>query len=197
MYTGIVEATGTVVDVEAASDGRRLRVESDAFGPVERSDSVSLSGVCVTAERTGEDWIAGYLSPETCERTYLGSLAPGAAVNVELAMPADGRYHGHVVKGTVDCMGRIAAVEGDGDGWRYAVSVPDDFAPYLAEKGAVALDGASLTVATLTDEGFVVAVIPETYRLTTLSEKSVGDPVHLEADLFARYVHRRLEAGAD
>ena len=187
MFTGIVETTGEVLDAREETGGRRLRIGTE-FDDLSRGQSVSVSGVCLTVEEHDADHFEVFLAAETVERTYLGNLRPGDAVNVERAMPADGRFDGHVVQGHVDATTEITAIEEVGEDWRFAFALGDDWGRYLVEKGSVALDGVSLTVADLGADAFEVAIVPETYAVTTLGEKSVGDPVHVEVDVLAKYV---------
>jgi riboflavin synthase len=194
MFTGIVEETGTVRAVEETRDGRRLRLET-TFAGLERGQSVSVSGVCLTVEEHGDGWFEVFLATETVERTYLGELAVGDRVNLERALPAEGRLDGHIVQGHVDGTGEVLGVEQVGEDWYFEFSLPDEQARYVVEKGSIAVDGISLTVADRRAEAFTVAIVPETYEVTTLSEKSVGDPVHLEVDVVAKYVERLLDAG--
>jgi len=194
MFTGIVEETGEILAVEEDDDGRRLRVGT-SFG-LREGQSVSVSGACLTVEEHGDGWFSLFLAEETLDRTYLGDLEPGDAVNLERALPADGRLDGHVVQGHVDATGEVVAVERVGEDWRYTFSVPESQERYVVEKGSIAVDGISLTVADRDGGAFSVAVIPETYELTTLSGKAVGDPVHLEVDVIAKYVESLVETGA-
>jgi riboflavin synthase len=187
MFTGIVEATGEVVDAREEAGGRRLRVGT-GFDDLSRGQSISVSGVCLTVEEHDADAFEVFLAAETVERTYLGDLRPGDPVNVERAMPADGRFDGHVVQGHVDATTEITAIEEVGEDWRFAFALEGEWKRYLVEKGSVALDGVSLTVASRRPDVFEVAIVPETYAVTTLGEKSVGDPVHVEVDVLAKYV---------
>ncbi|WP_224268837.1 riboflavin synthase [Haloprofundus salinisoli] len=196
MYTGLVEATGRISKTEPAAEGRRLRVETPLASDLAVGDSAAISGVCLTVERRSDDWFEAFATEETLARTYLSDLRVDDAVNLERPMPVDGRFDGHVVKGTVDTTGTVAEIREQEKGVEFAFEVPDSFAGYLVEKGAVAVDGASLTVADYDDRRFTVAAIPETLRLTTLTEKDIGDPVHLEADVLAKYVERRLAVEA-
>jgi len=195
MFTGIVEETGAVRGREEADDGVRLRLGT-TFGDLDVGQSVSVSGVCLTVEDFGESedgrWFDVFLAEETRERTYLGALHPGEAVNLERAMPADGRFDGHLVQGHVDGTGEVQALEAVGEDWRLRVAVPDDLRRYVVEKGSLAIDGISLTVAAFEAGVGEVAIVPETYRLTTLSTKTAGDPVHLEVDVIAKYVESML-----
>ncbi len=195
MFTGIVEETATVASVTPDGDGRRLRIAVDSIGPFEHGQSISVSGVCLTVETFGEDYFTVFTAEETLSKTYLGELAKGDSVNVERALPADGRLDGHVVQGHVDTTTEVREIERVDEDWRFTFALPEGHEQYLAGRGSVALDGISLTVAEVDDSAgtFTVAIIPTTYELTTLSEKSVGDPVHVEVDVLAKYVERMLD----
>jgi len=215
MFTGIVEGTGTVRARTETDDGLRLKVGVDGvegFDDLGHGQSISVSGVCLTVEEYGvgegatdgddptgdgdSGWFEVFLASETVEKTYLGEVREGDAVNVERAMPADGRFDGHVVQGHVDTVAEVTAIERVGEDWRFTFSIPEDHDDYLVDKGSVTLDGISLTVAEKRGDEFDVAVIPTTYDLTTLSAKSVGDPVHLEVDVIAKYVENMLDGYA-
>ena len=196
MFTGIVEGTGEITGVEAGEEGRRLRVRTGSgldFADLHHGQSISVSGVCLTVEAFGDGWFEVFLASETVEKTYLGTLGEGDAVNLERAMPADGRFDGHLVQGHVDGTATVEGIERVGDDWRFTFALPDEHARYVVSKGSVTLDGISLTVAERRDDEFDVAIIPTTYDLTTLYSKSVGDPVHLEVDVVAKYVERMLD----
>ena len=194
MFTGIVEGTGEIATVEATEEGRRLRIRTGLdFDDLHHGQSISVSGVCLTVEAFDDDWFEVFLAAETVEKTYLGSLGVGDPVNLERAMPADGRFDGHLVQGHVDGTARIEAIERVGDDWRFTFALPGEHTQYVVSKGSVTLDGISLTVAERRDEAFDVAIIPTTYDVTTLASKSVGDPVHLEVDVVAKYVERMLD----
>jgi riboflavin synthase len=196
MFTGIVEGTGEVIDVDVTEEGRRLRL-GHGFDAVEGGQSISVSGVCLTVEEYGDDWFSVFLAEETVAKTYLGAVEVGDAVNLERAMPADGRFDGHVVQGHVDGVATVEAVDRVGDDWWFTFSLPAELRRYVVSKGSIALDGISLTVAELDDEAGTVsvAVIPTTYDLTTLSAKAPGDPVHVEVDVVAKYVERLVGEG--
>ncbi|QLK27666.1 riboflavin synthase [Natrinema zhouii] len=198
MFTGIVEETGEIVARERTDDGLRLRIGADEVATgLEHGQSISVSGACLTVERFVEGkWFEVFLATETVERTYLGDLAEGETVNLERAMPADGRFDGHVVQGHVDAVATVSTVESVEEDWFFEFDLPEGYDRYVVEKGSITLDGISLTVADLdTANGRVtVAIIPTTYELTTLSEKAPGDPIHLEVDVLAKYVERLLEA---
>ncbi len=192
MFTGIVEETGTVRAVEEDADGLRVRLET-TFDDLSRGQSISVSGACLTVEEYSDDWFEVFLATETIARTYLGAVEPGDELNLERALPADGRFDGHFVQGHVDGTGEVRAVESLGDDWRFTFSLPPELTDYVVEKGSIAIDGISLTVAALAEDSFDVAIIPETYELTTLSEKEPGDPVHLEVDVVAKYVEQLVD----
>lgn len=194
MYTGLVETTGELSGRESLADGCRLRFETRT-GDLVVDESISVSGVCLTAERVADGWFEAYLSSETVDRTYLADAELGTTVNIERPLSPDGQFDGHVVKGTVDTVTRLRAVERSADTGqrRLTFAVPEDDEQYLIEKGNVTLDGISLTVAAVDGSTFDVAVVPRTAEITTLSELSVGDPVHFEADLFAKYAERRAD----
>jgi len=192
MFTGIVEETGEVVGVDVTEEGHRLRIRH-GFDAVEHGQSISVSGVCLTVERFDADWFEVFLASETVAKTYLGDLDVGDTVNLERAMPADGRFDGHIVQGHVDGVATVDAVERVGDDWAFTFSLPPELRGYVVSKGSIALDGISLTVAERDEETVTVAIIPTTYDLTTLSAKEPGDPVHVEVDVVAKYVERLVE----
>jgi riboflavin synthase len=193
MFTGIVEETGEIVDVEDGPEGRRLRVVASFADELAHGQSVAISGACLTVEESDGDGFELFLSEETLERTYLDGAGVGDSVNLERALPAEGRFDGHFVQGHVDGVGTVTEIEQVGDDWYFGFSLPDGMERYVVEKGSVAVDGISLTVADLSDGEFTVAIIPATYELTTLSEKALGDPVHLEVDVVAKYVESLTE----
>jgi len=196
MFTGIVEETGEVLAVEETDEGKRLRL-STTFDGLQGGQSISVSGACLTVEAFGDDYFEVFTATETLDRTYLGDLGEGDVVNLERALPADGRFDGHFVQGHVDATAAVTGIERLGDDWEFRFELPAELAPYVVEKGSITVDGISLTVAAHDDEAFAVAIIPETYEITTLSEKSVGDPVHLEVDVIAKYVESLVEGYRD
>ncbi|MFB6303119.1 MAG: riboflavin synthase [Haloferacaceae archaeon] len=196
MFTGIVEGTGRVTDVRETDGGRRFTVAPE--GDLELDDlhegqSIAVSGVCLTVEAHEDGRFEVFTAVETLERTYLGRLTPGDRVNVERALPAAGRFDGHLVQGHVDGTTTVEAVERVGDDWWYEFALPDGLERYVVEKGSVALDGISLTVAERGEATFGVAVVPTTDDLTTLGAKAAGDPVHVEVDVVAKYVESLVE----
>ncbi|ADD04982.1 riboflavin synthase [Natrialba magadii ATCC 43099] len=204
MFTGIVEETGEIVGRERTEDGLRLRIAADAVATgVTHGQSISVSGVCLTVERYDDGaWFEVFLATETVERTYLGDLEEGDTVNLERAMPANGRFDGHIVQGHVDAVATVSNIESVEEDWFFEFELPAGYGRYVVEKGSITLDGISLTVADLEttedeQDRVTVAIIPTTYELTTLSEKAIGDPIHLEVDVLSKYVERLLESRFD
>jgi riboflavin synthase len=193
MFTGIVEATGEIVERTETEGGLRLRVAAPFAADLEHGQSVAVSGACLTVEAHDADSFSLFCSEETVERTYLGTLEEGDPVNLERALPADGRFDGHFVQGHVDGVAEVTSIEQVEDDWTFGFSLPASMGRYVVEKGSVAVDGISLTVASLGDDGFTTAIIPATYELTNLAAKEVGDPVHLEVDVVAKYVESLTE----
>jgi riboflavin synthase len=190
MFTGIVEATGEILAVTDDEDGRRIRL-STPFSGLEHGQSISVSGACLTVEAYADgEWVDLFLARETLDRTFFDELREGDQLNLERAMPADGRFDGHIVQGHVDATAEVVGIEREGEDWTFTFSLPPDHREYLVEKGSITVDGISLTVAARHGDSFDVAIIPTTYAETTLSEKSVGDPVHLELDVIAKYVEQ-------
>ncbi|POG53922.1 riboflavin synthase [Haloferax marisrubri] len=198
MFTGIVEGPGEIVDVTDTDGGRRLRIRTDlAFDDLHHGQSIAVSGVCLTVEAFGDDWFEVFLAAETVEKTYLGDVVEGDRVNLERALAADDRFDGHIVQGHVDGTTTVTNVERVGDDWFFEFDLPESLAKYVVQKGSVCLDGISLTVADRREDSFAVAIIPTTYDLTTLSEKAVGDPIHVEVDVVAKYVEAMLDGYAE
>ena len=193
MFTGIVEDLGTVADIVQSSDGARIEVNCTISEGLTVGDSVAVNGVCLTAVTVSPDTLAFEVVLETLDRSNLGDLAVDDAVNLERAMPASGRFDGHIVQGHVDGRGTVARVDPEGDGVRVTVVVPAELRHYIVEKGSITVNGVSLTVASMTDEGFQVALIPHTLEVTNLSGLTPGATVNLEVDVIAKYVERILE----
>ena len=193
MFTGIVRELGRVVGMDGGDAGVRLRITAPATAAgVALGDSVSIGGVCLTVVGVDGDEIAFDAVPETLGRTALGGLAPGDEVNVEPALRAGEPLGGHVVQGHVDGVGRVRSVSLEGDGKRIWIDAPQDMLRYCVEKGSVAVDGVSLTVAALDGAGFAVALIPHTLAGTTFGALALDDAVNLEVDILAKYVERLL-----
>ena len=192
MFTGIVAGMGRVraVAVSRRRGGRRIEIEPPkGFGRLAAGESICVSGVCLTALEPGRI-LSADLSGETLRRSTLGGLAAGDSVNLERALRWGDRLSGHFVMGHVDAVARLISVSRDGNSWTLRVAVPPGLSALFAEKGSVALDGVSLTVAERGARSFTVAMIPETRRRTTLGRAAAGSSFNLEADIFARYGRR-------
>jgi riboflavin synthase len=192
MFTGLIEDTGRVRAVDATSTGRRVRVETGLAQALRLGDSIAVGGVCLTVvERTDAEFSAD-VSPETLRVTSLGLLAAGRRVNLERPLRADSRLGGHFVLGHVDAVGRVDVWRPDGECHWLEVAVPLALEPLLVPKGSIAVDGVSLTVASLSEGRFGVQIIPFTLAHTSFSHLAVGDSVNLEADVIGKYVARLL-----
>jgi riboflavin synthase len=198
MFTGLISDVGAVERVAPRQGGARLtlrpramRVDDLALG-----ESVACSGCCLTVAERGGGLVSFDAVPETLSRTTVGAWRPGTLVNLERALAIGDRLGGHIVAGHVDGVGEILSREPEGEGARLTVSLPAALAPLVAEKGSVAIDGISLTVARAHRDRFEVALIPETLARTTLGGAAAGVKVNLEADVVARHVARLVELGA-
>jgi riboflavin synthase len=193
MFTGIVRELGRIAAVDGTTDGSRIVVEAEETArDASVGDSVAVNGVCLTVTDAANDTLAFDAVPETLRRSSLGALAPGERVNVEPALRAGEPLGGHYVQGHVDGVGEIRHTEPEGDGRRVWVDPPAELRRYVVEKGSVAVEGVSLTVAELDAEGFAVALVPHTLAVTTLGERGPGDRVNIEVDILAKYVERLL-----
>jgi riboflavin synthase len=197
VFTGIVREVGRVEAVEGGEDGVRIRVRApETAAGAGLGDSVAVNGVCLTAVAVDDGTLAFDAVPETLRRTSLGRLAAGAAVNVEPALRAGEPLGGHVVQGHVDGVGTVRSLEPEGEGRRIEVDAPPELLRYLVEKGSVAVEGVSLTVAALRDSGFAIALVPHTLAATTLGTLGPSAEVNIEVDVLAKYVERLLGARA-
>lgn len=194
MFTGIVQAVGTIRRLEARGDDRRIRVDAAALDlhDVALGDSICVSGVCLTVVARDGGEFAADLSIETLSRTTLGMLTDGTRVNLEKSLRLSDRLGGHLVAGHVDGVGRIVAVAPDARSQRWTVELPAALARYVAAKGSVCIDGVSLTVNDADGDRFGVNLIPHTIAVTTFGDRRVGDAINVEVDLVARYVERLM-----
>lgn len=195
MFTGIIEEKGSVRSI--AFDGGNARMVIGATlvtDGTKAGDSISVNGVCLTALDITSTSFAADVSRETLDRSTLGTLAVSSPVNLERAVTPMTRLGGHIVQGHVDGRGTFISATQSGEFWTVRIGFPPEFAKYLVYKGSVAVEGISLTVASLADDHFDIAVIPKTWELTNLSSLSPGDPVNLEADVIAKYVERMLRS---
>ncbi len=193
VFTGLVQDLGDVAGVERTVDGARLRVRTPLAAELAEGDSVAVNGVCLTATRVGDDGFAAEAMEETLRRSSLGGLEPGSRVNLELALRADARLGGHIVQGHVDGTGRVTAAREEGLARIVTIEAEPALLRYVAEKGSIAVDGVSLTVARVDERGFDVWLIPETRQRTTLGAARPGRTLNLEVDIVAKYVEKLLE----
>lgn len=194
MFTGLVEEVGTVRSIRRGRYSAVLEIGAETVTKGLRTgDSVAVNGVCLTAVSCREDSFSADVMHETLNRSSLAQLRPGSHVNLERAMPADGRFGGHIVSGHVDGVGRILGTEKDDTAVWYRIGANQSVLRYVVEKGSVAVDGISLTVAAVTETDFSVSLIPHTARMTILGEKKAGDPVNLETDIVGKYVEKLMK----
>jgi riboflavin synthase len=194
VFTGIVRELGRVVGTDGDDGGITLRVDAPVTAATTGiGDSISIDGVCLTAEAVDDETIRFHAVSETLSRSTLGRLAAGDAVNVEPALRAGEPLGGHIVQGHVDAVGTVRAVEPDGDGRRVAVAAPPEVLRYCVEKGSITVAGVSLTIAGLDPESFEVALVPHTLSVTTLGGLDTGTQVNLEVDVLAKYVERLVQ----
>ncbi len=192
MFTGIVAELGRVEAVDASDQGARIRVRAGLASELEPGDSVSVNGACLTAAEAGDGAFEADVMNQTLELTTLGELSGGDAVNLELALRASDRLGGHMVQGHVDGTGTVISAEADGIARRLRVELPAELLPYVVERGSIAIEGVSLTIAAVEGASVEVSLIPETLERTTLGGREPGDMVNVECDVLARYVQRNL-----
>ena len=189
-FTGLVAGLGTVAAVDATDGGVRLTVATPLAGELHDGDSIAVSGVCLTAVAPAADRFAADVMHETLRRSSLAEARAGTQVNLELPLRADARLGGHIVQGHVDGVGTVEAVREDGFARVVTIACEPGLLRYVVEKGSIAVDGVSLTVADVAGDGFSVALIPETLERTTLGSVGPGDAVNLEVDMLAKYVEK-------
>ncbi len=198
MFTGLIERTGTILSVQEGGGARRIRVQAPGMASrLREGDSIAVSGVCLTALAIADDRFEADLAEETVRRSSLARLAPGSVVNLELPTPAGTPLGGHVVQGHVDGTGAIrslAPIAAAGGDWWLEVETPENVGRYVVEKGSIAIEGISLTVARWDGRTAGVAIIPHTYAHTNLSTLKAGDPVNLEADVLLKYAENARAA---
>lgn len=192
MFTGIIQSTGTIARSEARGGDVRLTIAAPALDLSDMAigDSISVSGVCLTAVALDEHAFAADVSNETLALTTLGDLQGGDAVNLEKALRLSDRLGGHLVSGHVGGVGRIVSIESDARSQRWTIEAPAELARYIAAKGSICMDGVSLTVNTVEGARFSVNLIPHTVEATTFAQRKPGDRVNLEADMMTRYLER-------
>jgi riboflavin synthase len=190
VFTGLVADLGTVAEVNATTDGVRLAIESPLAGELSEGDSVAVNGVCLTAVGVDGGRFGADVMNETLRRSSLAEVDAGTRVNLELPVKADDRLGGHIVQGHVDGVGAIREARDDGFARVVTIAADPDLLRYVVEKGSIAVDGVSLTVARVDDASFDVSLIPETLQRTNLGEARPGTPVNLEVDILAKYVEK-------
>ena len=193
MFTGIVEEVGALRAVSRSGPSARLCVRAaKVLEGTQIGDSIAVNGVCLTVTELGGEGFWADVMHETLDRSALGSLRPGDPVNLERAMAAGGRFGGHIVAGHVDAVGYIRSTKRDANALWYEIGAGPELLRYVVEKGSVAIDGVSLTVARVDKESFFISAIPHTLAVTALGKKGRGDPVNLEADIIGKYVEKLL-----
>ena len=190
MFTGLVADLGTVAEVHSTTDGVRLAIESLLTSELAEGDSVAVNGVCLTAVGLCGDRFGADVMNETLRRSSLAEVQAGTKVNLELSLQANGRLGGHIVQGHVDGVGAISETRDDGFARVVTIAADPDLLRYVVEKGSIAVDGVSLTVARVDDHSFDVSLIPETLERTNLGSARPGTPVNLEVDILAKYVEK-------
>ncbi len=196
MFTGIVEVVGTLKSIEIRGSSAKMSVETTLdLSTLSLGDSIAVNGACVTVTEFTTNTFVADLSGETLGVTTLGSLVSGDSVNVESALTLSKPLGGHLVTGHVDCVGTIASKAERGEFIEIEFTLPGEFMGQIVKKGSVAVDGISLTVASITSSGFAISVIPFTLNRTTLGTRSAGSKVNIETDIIAKYVEKQLEKG--
>jgi riboflavin synthase len=196
MFTGIIEELGTVERLDSLPTGARLRIRCrQVLEDVKEGASIAVNGVCLTTVCFDAGAFSADVSPETLRRSNLGDLRMGALVNLERPLTPSGRLGGHLVQGHIDGTGELLALDPLGnDNWWLRVRIPGELGRYVVAKGSIAIDGISLTVASLDQDSLAVAIVPLTYRGTALGARRPGDRVNLECDILAKYVEKLLAA---
>lgn len=193
MFTGIVEEIGKVQNIKKNVKSFVLTIEGNKiFEDINIGDSISVNGVCLTVTTFTNNAFTADVMYETMSRSSLGQLKNGSHVNLERAMTAKGRFGGHIVSGHIDGTGKIIKIEKDDNAIWYTIAVKDNLMKYIVEKGSIAIDGISLTIAKVTVDNFSVSIIPHTVQETILSHRSVGDIVNIENDVIGKYVEKLI-----
>ncbi len=197
MFTGIIEEVGQIVRIDPLGGGRRLTLRANFAGALRSDQSVAVNGVCLTVVAADAQTFTVEVIEETLRKTTLGRLTEGTPVNLERALPFNGRIDGHFVQGHVDTTGEVVSVEAEETDRLYCIRFPQAFRPYLIPTGSIAIDGISLTVARLEEEMLTVAIIPHTFQKTNVSTWQPGTLVNLEFDMIGKYVIGWLTHGRD
>ena len=189
MFTGIIETTGKVSEL---TEDQVIIECADVVGKLKTGSSIAVDGVCLTAVELTENSFTADFMPETSNKTLIGNYKTDSLVNLELPMPADGRFEGHIVTGHVEGMGEVRDVKEDGNAYLLAIRMPNDLTKYVVPKGSITVNGISLTVADLADDLFTVSIIPHTWGITNLHLLRAEDKVNLETDILAKYVEKLI-----
>ena len=193
MFTGIVEETGSIKNIKRGAASAELSIEaSKVLEDVALGDSIAVNGVCLTVTDFSGSMFTADVMHETLDRSSLGALRPGSPVNLERAMKTDGRFGGHIVSGHIDGTGHISNISRDDNAIWYTIDTSGDILRYIVEKGSIAIDGISLTVASVDESSFKVSIIPHTAANTILAVKKAGDVVNLENDIIGKYVEKLM-----
>lgn len=196
VFTGIIEETGRVLKIQKGTHSAVLTIEAkEILKDVKVGDSIAVNGVCLTVTSYGKQSFTADVMHETINRCAFCELKVGNRVNLERAMPANGRFGGHIVAGHVDGVGRIVSIRSDENAIWYTIQASPSIMRYIVEKGSIAIDGISLTVATVCEDRFAISAIPHTVKMTVLQERKTGDLVNLENDVVGKYVERFLQSG--
>ena len=194
MFTGIIESVGTVASISGLPKGLRVRIETHLAGDLIEGESISVNGVCLTAVSINQASFAADVSPETARVTSIDGLKTGSIVNLERSLLANGRFGGHVVQGHIDDVGAIIEIVREVDFWRVKIGYPEVLRRYIVYKGAIALDGISLTVAQIGQSELDVQIVPFTWEHTNLNSRSSGDQVNIECDIIGKYVAQMVKS---
>lgn len=191
MFTGIIEEVGTVQTIQNGGNSSFIKVKAEKIlEDIHIGDSIAVNGVCLTVTNYSKEMFCADVMNETLRRSSLGSLKNGSPVNLERAMSANGRFGGHIVSGHIDGTGNISSVKNDGIAIWYTINTIPEIMDYIIEKGSIAIDGISLTVAKVSENDFSVSIIPHTAQQTILSYKKAGDIVNLENDIVGKYIKK-------
>ena len=198
MFTGIIEELGTINNIRKNAASAVLTIDaSTVLEDVHMGDSIAVNGVCLTVTSFTSTSFTADVMHETLNRSSLGSLRSGSKVNLERAMSADGRFGGHIVSGHIDGTGTVSNIKKDDNAVWYTIRTSSDIMRYIVEKGSIAINGISLTVATVTSDTFSISAIPHTVKMTTLSETKEGEVVNLENDIIGKYVEKLIQSPAE
>ena len=194
MFTGIVEEVGRIITADRKGNSARLKIEAEkVLEDIKIGDSIAVNGICLTVTSFGKNYFTADVMHETLRRSSIGEAAAGSPVNLERAMAANGRFGGHIVTGHIDGTGTITQVKRDDNAIWYTIMAEASLMKYIVEKGSIAIDGISLTVAKRSDKDFSISMIPHTAKETILSQKKAGDVVNLENDIIGKYVEQLLQ----